>query len=54
MNNEIDVLCLQEIELISNLDHNLISLYDYLYESEINNKMSWGGMYIKSGVNYVR
>ena len=49
-----DVLCLQETELDRNLDHNLLSLPEYNYESEINNIKSRDGMYIRSKINYVR
>ncbi len=49
-----DVLCLQETELDRNLDHNLLSLPEFNYESEINNVKSRVGMYIRSKINYVR
>jgi hypothetical protein len=52
--NKMDVLCLQETELDRNLDHNLLSLPEYNYESEINNIKSRVGMYIRSKINYVR
>ena len=55
LNSEnLDVLCLQETELLHNLDHNLMSLNGYVYESEINCKLSRVGVYLKSEINYVR
>ena len=55
LNSEkLDVLCLQETELINNLDHNLMSMNGYVYESEINCKLSRVGVYLKAGINYVR
>ena len=50
----IDIICLQETELTNNLDHNLMSLNGYVYESEINCKLSRVGVYLKAGINYVR
>jgi exonuclease III len=38
--NEIDVLCVQETELIANLDHDLMSFKNFNYESEINDVIS--------------
>jgi hypothetical protein len=55
LNSEnIDVLCLQETELLYNLDHNLMSLNGYVFEAEINCELSRVGIYLKSEINYVR
>ena len=51
---KIDVLCLQETELPYNLDHSLMSLVDFQYESELNTVRSRVGMYVRSGLKYVR
>jgi exonuclease III len=48
------VLCLQETELIYNLDHSLMSFVDFHYESELNTVRSRVGMYVRSGLKYVR
>jgi exonuclease III len=54
LNNDIDVLCLQETEIDSNIDHNLMSFIKYNYESESNNIRSRVGCYINSSLNYIR
>ena len=50
----IDILCLQETELEVNLDHNLLSLPDFNYESEQNDRQARVGCYVKSNVVYNR
>ncbi len=52
--NEIDVLCVQETELIANLDHDLMSFKNFNYESEINDVISRVGLLINSGLDYTR
>ena len=50
----IDILCLQETELDSNLNHDLLSFPQYCFESEINNDRSRVGIYIRDNINYIR
>ena len=50
----IDILCLQETELEVNLDHNLLGLPDFNYESEQNDRQARVGCYVKSNVVYNR
>ena len=54
ISEKIDILCLQETELITNLDHSLMSFNDYTFESETNNVKSRTGMYIRTGTKYLR
>jgi exonuclease III len=51
---KIDILCLQETELINNLNHDLLSFPSYCFESEINDNKSRVGVYIHHNINYVR
>jgi exonuclease III len=50
----IDILCLQETELDSNLNHDLLSFPQYCFESEINDYRSRVGIYIRDNINYIR
>ena len=50
----IDILCLQETELVKNLDHNLMSFPGYVYESETNDTCSRVGCFLNSKISYVR
>jgi exonuclease III len=52
--NEIDILCLQETEIISNYPVQLLSFGGFNYESESNNVKSRCGIYISNEINYVR
>ena len=52
--NQFDILCLQETELEFNLNHNLLSLPGFNYESEVNAIKSRVGLYVRSNINYVR
>jgi hypothetical protein len=54
ISEKIDKLCLQETELIINLDHNLMSFNDYTFESETSNVKSRTGMYVRLGTKYLR
>ena len=51
---KIDILCLQETELLNNLDHKLIQFPGFEYESEINESKSRVGTYINSKIEYIR
>lgn len=52
--NNIDVLCMQEIELVTNMDSSLLSLPGFSFEPETNIFKKRVGVYIKSNINYVR
>ena len=51
---QIDILCLQETELLNNLDHKLMKFPGFEYESEINNTCARVGCYLNSNISYVR
>jgi exonuclease III len=51
---KIDILCLQETEIETNTDHNLMSLPGYLYESKENTIKSRVGCYVNTNLLYVR
>ena len=53
-NEKIDIMCVQETELITNLDHNLLSFPGFNFESEICTSKSRVGTYINSSLKYVR
>ena len=51
---KIDIMCVQETELKSNMDHNLLSFPGYNFESEKCSSKSRVGTYINSSMKYVR
>ena len=51
---KLDILCLQETEIVPNIDHDLMSFPGFVYESERNKIRSRVGCYVKSSVSYVR
>lgn len=53
-NEKIDVLCLQETELTNNLDHGLLSIPGFEFESENNDVKSRVGIYVNSSIKYTR
>ena len=52
--HKLDILCMQETETESNLDHNLLSLPGFDFESETNNVKARVAVYIKSSLSYIR
>jgi endonuclease/exonuclease/phosphatase family metal-dependent hydrolase len=54
LDEKIDIMCVQETELSSNLDHSLLSFPGYIYESEKSNIKARVGLFIRSGLKYVR
>ena len=52
--NKIDILCLQETEIEINIDHKLLSLPGFNFESEIGGSKSRVGTYVNSNLNYIR
>ena len=51
---KIDIMCLQETELITNLDHNLLSFPGFNFESEKCTSKSRVGIYVNNAIDYVR
>ena len=54
LQNNIDVLCMQEIEIETNYDINLLSFKGYTLENELNSHKSRVGIYVKNGIEYKR
>ena len=52
--NDIDVLCMQETEVMKDINHNELKISEYLLELESNTKKSRVGVYISKTINYVR
>ena len=52
--NEIDVLCMQELEVNPNINCDLLSLPGYFLEMEFNQTKIRAGIYIKSTLSYAR
>ena len=52
--NDIDVLCMQETEVMKDINHNELKISEYLLELELNTKKSRVGVYISKTINYVR
>ena len=54
MSNEIDILAMQEIELESNFDCNLLSIPGFTLETENTRNKKRVGIYIRNNVKYER
>ena len=54
LNEKIDILCVQETELNTELCHNLLSFPGYSYESEKSSIKARIGTYVSNAVKYVR
>ena len=52
--NDIDILCLQEVEFESRLDPNLLEIKHFRFELEKNSLKARTGVYINEGVEYKR
>ena len=52
--NKIDICCLQEIDIPSNYNHELLTFKGYNLLIENNEVKSRTGMYIKNGVKFTR
>ena len=52
--NEIDILCMQETEVMKDINHNELKISGYLMELELNTTKSRVGFYISKSVRYVR
>ena len=52
--NEIDILCMQETEVMKDIDHNELKISGYSMELEQNSTKSRVGFYISKSVSYVR
>ena len=52
--NEIDILCMQETEVMKDINHNKLKIFGYLTELELNSTKSRVGFYISKLVRYVR
>jgi exonuclease III len=54
LENEIELLCVQEIELVCGFPCDQLSLPDYCLEVEVNSVKSRVGLFIKNTVSYTR
>ena len=54
LNNGISILCMQEVELESGCDPEILSIKDYNLEIELNSVKSRVGVYINKSVEYMR
>jgi hypothetical protein len=54
LNRKIDIMCVQETELNTNLDHSLLSFPSYIYEPEKCAIKARVGLFIHSGIKYVK
>ena len=54
LENDIDVLSMQETEIESDFDFELLNIPGYSFEFEVNNVKSWVGSDIKNTIKYER
>ena len=52
--NEIDVLCMQETEIMNDINHNELNISGYRLEIEQNYNKSRVGFYVSKTLSYVR
>ena len=52
--NLIDVLCMQETEILKDIDHNELKISDYNLELENNSIKSRVGFFVSKTIDYVR
>ena len=52
--NLIDVLCMQETEVMKDIDHNELRISEYNLELELNSTKSRVGFYVSKSIHYVR
>ena len=53
-NKNIDIICLQEVEVENNLDQSLLKIKNYQFELEKNSLKARTGVYINNEVRYKR
>ena len=54
INNNVDIMCLQEVEIEKDYDFNALNLNNYCLEVENNSVKARVGMFISNNVNYKR
>ena len=52
--NKLDILCVQEIEVQSDVPRNILSIKGFNFEAESNSKKARVGIYIKDNISYQR
>ena len=52
--NEISILCMQEVEIESNYDPNVLNIKNYNFELEVNSIKSRTGIFISKSMLYRR